>query len=209
MFCVLSMTFKTPVLPCGLGAHRHKLIVAAPLTPLPIPLPVLQVNAHYDTLLTEDVSRWDHLLSHQLILVMECLATNGGEKNLRFGAIPRQDRKPSCHTVFWTADLIANKKTTGVQASNLVKKDYSGVNKLRVLSKRLQWCVQASGFVGHSSSTSRFYCASWMGGSLVSTPRDLSFSGEGERGCRRDLHDAVHYVESGWLVGSCPGAWSR
>ncbi|CAM9748039.1 unnamed protein product [Pylaiella littoralis] len=52
-----------------------------------------EVNAHYDTLLTEDVSRWDHLLSHQLILVMECLATNGGAAlgRLRRG---RMRRKP-------------------------------------------------------------------------------------------------------------------
>lgn len=39
----------------------------------------VQVNAHYDTLLTEDVDRWDHLLSHQLLLVMECLALKAGE----------------------------------------------------------------------------------------------------------------------------------
>lgn len=39
----------------------------------------VQVNAHYDTLLTEDVGRWDHLLSHQLLLVMKCLASKAGE----------------------------------------------------------------------------------------------------------------------------------
>ncbi|CAM9549731.1 unnamed protein product [Laminaria digitata] len=38
-----------------------------------------EVNAHYDTLLTEDVSHWDHLLSNQLILAMECLVTKAGE----------------------------------------------------------------------------------------------------------------------------------
>lgn len=41
----------------------------------------MQVNAHYDTLLTEDVSHWDHLLSNQLILAMECLATKTGKKH--------------------------------------------------------------------------------------------------------------------------------
>lgn len=48
----------------------------------------MQVNAHYDTLLTEDVSHWDHLLSNQLILAMECLVTKSGEEqgndNARF-----------------------------------------------------------------------------------------------------------------------------
>lgn len=38
------------------------------------------MNAHYDTLLTEDVSQWDHLLSNQLILAMEYLATKTGEE---------------------------------------------------------------------------------------------------------------------------------
>lgn len=41
---------------------------------------MLQVNAHYDTLLTEDDSRWDHLLSHQLVLVMGCLGTKGSSQ---------------------------------------------------------------------------------------------------------------------------------
>eukprot|EP00903_Cladosiphon_okamuranus_P019894 g18286.t1 len=54
-----------------------------------------EVNAHYDTLLTEDVSRWDHLLSHQLVLVMGCLGTKGSTQGalgrLRRG---RMRRKP-------------------------------------------------------------------------------------------------------------------
>lgn len=40
----------------------------------------MQVNAHYDTLLSEDVSHWDHLLSNQLILAMECLVAKSGEE---------------------------------------------------------------------------------------------------------------------------------
>ncbi|CAM9146294.1 unnamed protein product [Ectocarpus sp. 12 AP-2014] len=52
-----------------------------------------EVNAHYDTLLTEDVDRWDHLLSHQLLLVMECLASKAGTLGrLRKG---RMRRKPA------------------------------------------------------------------------------------------------------------------
>ncbi|CAM9244068.1 unnamed protein product [Ectocarpus fasciculatus] len=51
-----------------------------------------EVNAHYDTLLTEDVGRWDHLLSHQLLLVMKCLASKAGTLGrLRKG---RMRRKP-------------------------------------------------------------------------------------------------------------------
>ncbi|CAM9628417.1 unnamed protein product, partial [Sphacelaria rigidula] len=53
-----------------------------------------EVNAHCDTLLTEDVLYWDHLLSHQIILVMSCLATpsvDGFTGRLRRG---RMRRKP-------------------------------------------------------------------------------------------------------------------
>lgn len=39
------------------------------------------MNAHYDTLLTEDVTRWDDLLSNQLSLAMECLVVRPGEQN--------------------------------------------------------------------------------------------------------------------------------
>ena len=90
---------------------------------------LMQVNAHYDTLLTEDMSCWDHLLSNQLILVMECLATKTGEeqetKSVFFECYNRcalvliflvslrvENKMDSCHNLFTKIDNQRNQLLT-------------------------------------------------------------------------------------------------